>query len=339
MNKPLLSAAKELDVPVGLHWYNWHQTNFDNLYPHFLPAKEGFKERVTELNSKGIVVMPYINGSSVDMNIPDFYKFEPHAIKDEAGGLLLHFYSDNSGRLLSMCPNQVFWQDQVASLTDDLSEKFGITGIYIDQISAMQHELCFDKSHQHPLGGGSYWTNGNRDLLQKVKNNNLWRTRGEMIITSEGADEVFLDLLDGNLLWAQPSEREIPMMEMVYSGYTIFFGSPCDYTKSDNFFRYAQGQAFIDGRQNGWMGLGLFKPEHAKKVDFLKMCGKLRVATKKYLVFGQLIEPLKPSNSIESFTDDGFGWMEKLVRQQSQVQRPVFGNLRTVILPFSLLIT
>lgn len=307
MNKALLSAARKLGVPVGLHWYNWHQSSFDNLYPHYLPAKEGFKERVNDLKSNGIIVMPYINGSSVDMNIPDFYKFEPHAVKDEAGGLRLHYYSDKSGRLLSMCGNQVFWQDQVSSIVDDLSKIFGITGIYLDQVSGLFHELCFDKSHLHPLGGGSYWTQGNRDLLQKVKNI-AWRNNGEMVVTSEGASEVFFDLLDGNLLWSEPSEREIPMMEMVYSGYTIFFGSPCDYTKSDNYFRFSQGQAFIDGRQNGWMDLGLFKPEYAKKVDYLKLCGKLRLAAKKYLVFGRLMEPLKPSNSLESFSDEGFGW-------------------------------
>lgn len=62
-------------------------------------------------------------------------------------------------------------------------------------------------------------------------------------------------------------------MQMVYSGNAIFFGSTCDYTKNDNYFRYAQGQAFIDGRQNGWMDLGLFKPETLKKTEFLIQCG------------------------------------------------------------------
>jgi hypothetical protein len=97
-------------------------------------------------------------------------------------------------------------------------------------------------------------------------------------------------------------------MQMVYSGYTLFFGSVCDYTKSDNYFRYAQGQAFIDGRQNGWMDLGLFKPEYQRKVDFFKQCGKQRLNTLKYLVYGQLLDPVIPSKEIETYTDNGFGW-------------------------------
>ncbi len=307
MNKPLLMAAKKLDVPIGLQWYRWHEPPFDNLYPHYLPAKNGFRERVTDLRNNNIIVMPYINGSSADMNIADFEKYEPHAVKDEAGGLRLHYYSNNSGRLLSMCGNQVFWQDQIESLVSDIRNKYGVTGIYVDQVSGLFHELCFDKSHLHPLGGGSYWTRGNRDLLKKVKNAAL-RNGGNMVVTSEGASEVFFDLLDANLFWSQPSEREIPMMQMVYSGYTLFFGSTCDYTKSDNYFRYAQGQAFIDGRQNGWMDLGLFKPEYKDKVKFLKQCGKQRLATIKYLVYGQLLEPVIPEDQIETFTDNGFGW-------------------------------
>jgi len=159
----------------------------------------------------------------------------------------------------------------------------------------------------HPLGGGSYWTDGNRNLLRKVKNVAL-RNGGNMVVTSEGNSEVFFDLLDANLFWSQPSEREIPLMQMVYSGYTLFFGSTCDYTKSENYFRYAQGQAFIDGRQNGWMDLGLFKPGYEKKVEYFKQCGKYRTETIDYLAFGQLLDPVYPVNEIETFTDDGFGW-------------------------------
>jgi hypothetical protein len=307
MNKPLLEAAKMLDVPVGLHWYNWHIPPFDNLYPHYLPAKKGFKERVEELKKNNIIVMPYINGSSVDMNIPDFDKFEPHAVKDEAGGLRHHYYSDQSGRLLSMCGNQAPWQDVIEKLTDDIKRQYGVTGIYVDQVSGLYHELCFDKTHLHPLGGGCYWASGNRDLLAKVKNVAL-KNGDNMVVTSEGATEVFFDKLDANLFWSQPSEREIPLMQMVYTGYTLFYGSVCDYTKSDNYFRYAQGQAFIDGRQNGWMDLELFKPEYIEKAVFLKQCGKYRLNTLKYLVYGQLLDVVIPTEKIATFNDNGFGW-------------------------------
>jgi len=71
---------------------------------------------------------------------------------------------------------------------------------------------------------------------------------------------------------------------------------------------YAQGQAFIDGRQNGWMDLGLFKPEYQKKVEYLRQCAMYRLNALKYLVYGQLLDPLIPKKKIDTFSDDGFGW-------------------------------
>jgi len=307
MNKPLLDAAKKLQVPIGLQWYNWHQNPFDNDYPHFIPAKDKFKQRVEELIAHGIVVMPYINGSSADMNISDFDKFAPHAVRDEAGGIRHHYYSNSAGRLLSMCGKQTFWQDTIASLVDDIFTLYGVDGIYVDQVAGLYHELCFAPNHDHPLGGGTYWADGNWELLRKIKNV-AHKNNRDCVITSEAATEVFLDVLDGNLFWSQPSEDEIPMMSVVYSGYTLFFGSPCDYKKTDRFFIYAQGRAFLDGRQNGWMDLGLFKPEYARKVDYLRQCGQYRVAARKFLTFGRLWGPIAPANDIPKFTEDGFGW-------------------------------
>jgi len=307
MNRPLRDVLQELDVPLGLQWYRWHKNPFDNDYPHFIPAKDKFRERTAELVDQGIVVMPYINGSSADMNVADWDRFAPHAVRDEAGGIRLHFYSDRAGRLLSMCGHQTFWQDAITRLVDDIFGLYGVDAIYVDQVSGLYHELCFDKDHGHPLGGGSYWVDGNRDLLRKIKRV-AHKNGREHIVTSEGSAEVFFDVLDANLLWSQPSEREVPMMEVVYSGYTLFYGSTCDYTRSENYFRYAQGQAFIDGRQNGWMDLGLFKPEHARKVEYLKRCGQYRVAGREYLTYGRLWGPVVSTAPMPSFTEDSFGW-------------------------------
>jgi hypothetical protein len=310
LNSPLLDVQRRMGVPMALHWYNWHHMRFDNLYPHFLPAKPGFSERVKELVDSGILVMPYINGSSADMNIPDWDKFAPCAIVDEAGGFRQHLYSETAGRLLTMCPTQLFWQSTISTLVEKLIALYGVNAVYVDQISAMEHELCFSKSHGHPLGGGRYWTDGNRELLRKVRNV-AQRAGRRVTITSEGADEVFLDLVDGNLTWAQATDWEIPLMQVVYSGYTILFGSPCDYRQSDRFFRFSQGQALIDGRQNGWMNLRMFQPEFERKVTYLRQCAQTRVANAKFLTYGQLLQPIEPLQAVPTFSEDVFGWYEK----------------------------
>ncbi|MGE5646621.1 MAG: DUF6259 domain-containing protein [Acidobacteriota bacterium] len=307
LNRPLIAALDEMGVPAGLHWYNWHQVPYDNLYPHFLPAKQGFAERVKQLVERGVLVMPYINGCSADMNIPDWEKFKPYANTDEQGGFRLHFYSETAGRLLTMCPAQTFWQSTMERLADDMFSTLDINALYVDQISAMEPEPCFNPAHGHPKGGGRYWTDGNREVLRRIRNAALRHGR-DVALTSEGFDEMFLDLLDSNLTWAQPSADEIPLMQLVYSGYTLFFGSPCDYNRSETFFRYAQGQALIDGRQNGWMDAGLFDGKHAAKVRYLKDCVRARAAYGKYLTYGRLLEPVLPLDKLPVFSEKAFGW-------------------------------
>jgi hypothetical protein len=300
-----------MGVPMGIHWYFWHQSPFDNLYPYFLPPKYGFGERVKDLVDTGFLVMPYINGRSADMNISNWKEFSPYAIYDEAGGFIM-FTTSLSGRLVEMCPSQEFWNSKIVGITDSLVNDYGCNGIYVDQVSAMRSELCFNPHHGHPLGGGRWWTDGNRELMRKIQY--VEHCDGhDAVITSEGADEVFLDLVDGNLMWSGPTDREIPLINVVYSGYTIFFGSPCDYEKCSNkLFNFAQGQAFIYGRQNGWMDLGLFKPKFAEKAAYLRHCGQYRVVTKKFLLYGRLLGPVYPVNNVPTFTDRGFGrWGEK----------------------------
>ncbi len=311
MNQPLLDALRWMGVPLGLHWYNWHQTPFDQNYPHFLPAKDGFRERVKQLTGAGLLIMPYINGLSADMNAADFAtRLAPHAIVDEAGGFRMYRYSEAAGRLLSMCPSSEYWHQAISTVVDKLVREEGVNGVYIDQISSMGHEHCFHPRHGHPLGGGRYWADGFRDLLRKVKNV-AHREGRQTVITSEGTDEVFFDLVDANLSWSQATDWEIPLMQVVYSGYTLLFGSPVDFTQSERLFNYAQGQAFLDGKQIGWMGLNLFEPAHQRKAEYFRECARYRAAARKFVTEGRLLEPLDPLQPVPVFTDDHFGWFRK----------------------------
>jgi len=303
MNLPFLNAMKTMEVPIAFQWYRWHKVFFDNDYPHFLPPLKGFKERVAELVDSGALIVPYINGLSADSKTYDWYKFDPHAIKDQAGGLHQHFYRDGAGRLTPMCPNQNFWHYTINNVVDSIINVYGANGIYMDEISCNSHELCFNPDHRHPLGGGRYWADGYRNLYRKTLN--IAHQDGkEVVITSESANEIFFDLVTANLFTIHPSDYEIPMLQVVYSGYTLFYASRCDFRKSDQLFNFCVGQGFIDGKQIGWMDFDLFRPEFSKKVEYMKNCAKYRMATRKYLTFGRLWEPIYPDNRIPVFEEE-----------------------------------
>ena len=303
MNLPFLKAMKTMGVPIAFQWYGWHHVFFDNDYPHFLPPLKGFRERVIELVDSGAVIVPYINGLSADSKTSDWDKFDPHAIKDEAGGLHQKFYRDGAGRLTPMCPNQNFWHFTINNVVDSIINVYGANGIYMDEISCNSHELCFNPDHRHPLGGGRYWADGYRNLYRKTLN--IAHQNGKnVVITSESANEIFFDLVTANLFTSQPTDYEIPMLQVVYSGYTLFYASRCDFRKSDLLFNFCVGQGFIDGRQIGWMDFDLFRPQFSSKVEYMKNCARYRMATKKYLTFGRLWEPIYPDNDVPVFKEE-----------------------------------
>jgi hypothetical protein len=304
MDLPFLNAMKKMGVPIAFQWYGWHRTVFDNLYPHFLPPLPGFKERVKELVDSGALIVPYINGLSADSKLSDWDKFDPYAIKDEEGGLRQKFYRDGAGRLTPMCPSQVPWHHTMATLVDSIVGFYGANGIYIDEVSCNSHELCFNKDHLHPLGGGHYWADGWREFYQKMLSVANQGKRN-VVITSEAANEIFFDLVTANLYTGRPSDYEIPLQEVVYSGYTLFYGTVCDFRKSNQLFNFAVGQGFIDGKQVGWMDFDLFRrPQFSAKVDFLRQCAQLRMVTRKFHTFGRLWEPITPANTIPTFEEE-----------------------------------
>ncbi len=306
MNLPFLNAMKTMDVPIAFQWYGWHNVLFDNNYPHFLPPLNGFKERVAELVDSGALIVPYINGLSADSKISDWHKLDPHAIKDESGGLHQKFYRDGAGRLTPMCPNQNFWHYTINNVVDSIINVYGANGIYMDEISCNSHELCFNPDHRHPLGGGRYWADGYRNLYRKTLN--IAHQNGKnIVITSESANEIFFDLVTANLFTGRPTDYEIPLLQVVYSGYTLFYASRCDFRKSKLLFNFCVGQGFIDGRQIGWMDFDLFRPQYSEKLEYMKNCAKYRMLTKKYIVFGRLWEPIYPDNEVPVFEEEFIG--------------------------------
>lgn len=301
-NVPLLDAQKYFGVPTGLHWYNWHHMPFDNEYPHFFPPKDGFRERVAELVSDGLLIMPYINGLISDYDNPDYQSLIlPNAAKDESGLPVMHVYGTSSGRMTPMCVSTNYWQDKITTIVDSLTGYFGVNAVYLDQLAATYPVLCFDKSHGHPLGGGGWWFKGYQKLLDKVQV--IANERGA-VITSESICESYMNGIDAFLTWIKRDETEIPMMPAVYSGYTLYFASPAWLDAGDRSFVAVQGRDFAWGCQNGWMGFELFEdPVNKEKAAYLKQIGQYRMVSHKFLTYGELLDVIHPKNPVDTITE------------------------------------
>jgi len=308
---PQLKAfAQELAVPVGFHWYNWHQIPFDNDYPHYFPPKDGFSEGVAELKKAGVYVMPYINGRLWDTHDKGAQDWEftrvalAAATKDEAGNPYTESYGSkesdgNNVKLAAMCPSTPLWQGRVRETVLRLLGEYGLNGVYIDQVAAAQPRLCFDASHGHALGGGHWWTEGYWTMLDTIRA----AKPAECMLTTECNAEPYIRWFDGYLTWHWQEQNMVPAFPAVYGGAIQMFGRAYRGGPSQDLaHRMKAGQQLVFGEQIGWFGPDLIKRPDSGK--FLRDCIQLRWRLKEYFHAGWMARPPKLVGQVPAVTAD-----------------------------------
>jgi hypothetical protein len=301
-----LDFAKAIGAPVGVHWYEWHQIPFDRQYPDYFPTKSGVADGVARMEAAGITVMPYINSRLWDTQEPRYSTALPHITKDEQGNPTLEDYGSGT-KLGVMCPTQRFWQDKQFEIVKRLVEEVGVGAVYLDQISSAPPRNCFDRSHGHPLGSGSWWVDGYRTLLTRIKH---WcTTDGRQVgLTSENNSEPYMDNIDGFLIWTPREENEIPMITAVYSGYALYFASNRSLGFDDVSFRMLQARDMVWGTQLGWEDAEILKPENAAKLEYEGRLARVRSMLNDYFVYGELLEVLQSETITPELTGTWNTW-------------------------------
>ncbi len=294
---PVKGFREYLGMPAGFHWYNWHRIPFDNDYPHYFPAKDGFAEGVKELQAAGVFVMPYINGRLWDTRDRggedgEFSRVAlPAATKDEKGRVLTETYGSKEPdgspvTLAAMCPATEFWQDRVRGIVLRLMRECGTKAVYIDQVAAAKPRLCFDASHGHPLGGGNWWWRGYGRMLERL--------REEMpegcVITTECNAEPYVRWFDGYLTWHWQHDGQVPAFPAVYGGAVQMFGRAYRGGPEKSLaLRMKAGQQLVFGEQIGWIDPGVAKDEESR--DFFRDIVKLRWELRRYFHAGEMARP------------------------------------------------
>ena len=301
--EPCKKAAAYFGAPTALHWYNWHEIPFDTLYPDYFPAKPGFAEGVRALKEAGMHLMPYINGRLCDPNSHAWTQehADRSAARRENGEPYIEVYGSNVP-LNVMCPYTPYWQQKIAGLVDRLVNECGVSGVYIDQISAAAAVRCFESSHGHPPGGGSMWVDSYKKMLDQARS----RLPKEAVLTTEENAECWIDQFDALLLVNTPptwGAKPIPLFPSVYGGRAITFGF--QYIAADDLklsvpFRAKMARAFVWGSQLGWVSVdAIISPEAAAEAEFLRNLARCRRFGHKWLAYGAFL------GMLEVFGDKG----------------------------------
>jgi len=294
----MIKTQETFPVSVGLHWYNWHEIPFDNSYPEYFPTKPDFDKVVRELVGRGQVMMPYTNGRLWDRDIPSFEVGIKGAAKQRSGEPYTEVYGSGR-RLAPMCPATKLWQEKVNEIIHGLIHNCGVNAIYLDQIGAARPALCFDATHGHPVGGGTHWVDGYREMLNRVKAQGV---ENNVAFTTENTAEPYMDNIEGFLTWSERDENDIPLLPVIYSGYTIYYSSPQDPQDALDSFVAAQARDFLWGCQLGWNGTWMLEEQHRDKTQYLGKLCQYRLAAKDYLIYGELLDEIRPIDPVPTST-------------------------------------
>ena len=299
-----------LGVPVGFHWYDWHQIPGDNDYPHYFPAKPNFAAGVRELQRSNVFVMPYINGRLWDTHDQGTNDWQfsrlglAGASKKEDGQPYIETYAskETTGervRLAVMCPTTPIWQQTVSNLVLRLLTEVGARAVYVDQVAAATPMLCMDATHGHPLGGGHWWNEGYWKMLDSIRRA---MPRGTML-TTECNGEPFIRWFDGYLTWTWERDGQVPAFPAVYGGTVQMFGRVYGGGDTkDLALRMKSAQQLVFGEQIGWLNPGIVnEPANA---DFFKRVVRTRAQFSRYFYAGEMARPPKLIGNMPTVSAD-----------------------------------
>jgi hypothetical protein len=297
-NKSIKDFKAEFNSNVGVHWYRWHDNAFDNQLPHYLPPKPAIAEQIRDLaHDSNYLIMPYINARVVSYDINDINYYMPLLCRDKNGKPYEELYGP-APKTYVVCPYTEKWQNYIYDLTKTIVQELGVNAIYLDQVAGAPIKLCYDKTHGHPIGGGSWWVEGYRKMLSRLRT--IKDKNGNPItITVEFAAEPYMDMADDFLIWMQRAPNDLPMLPMVYSGYTLYFGSNC-YFPEDKAWKIVQARCLLWGVQNGWMAPEYILDEkQTARKEFFKKVIAMRKKAKEYLVYGELVDLIDSGKKID----------------------------------------
>lgn len=295
----VIRLQEEVGTPIGYHVYNWHKIPFNNDYPHFMPAKENFKNGLKELKKHDIRVMPYINvllWDTKDRGNEDFEfsKFgKPGSVKNEDGTpLTFSFESRESDgekvKLAAMCPSDLVWRDKLVKLTSDMFSELDVDAIYLDQLAARIPLLCVDENHNHPKGGGSWWAKEYNEMMKEL---NRHKPEGKAFTTECNA-EVYAANIDGFLSWTwNKSVNDVPAFMRIYSDLIKVFGRNTNgYIKhSDMHWKYNLAQSLVCGQQLGWVNADLVKMP--ARLSFVRKLAGFRYEYREFFRHANVMRP------------------------------------------------
>ncbi len=229
---PVMKLQQDLgSIPIALDWYWWHHNPYDTEVPELWPPREGvekFRATIADLNRRGIFTQVYTASAGWDMDYPGWKpEYEHELVLNRDGNLRARVVNVYMGhRVGRVCGEAEVFHDKMSELTRNIRES-GLGSIYLDVLGNGTECPCYNPSHRHDWGGGTYQVAGYRRLLNRLRTENP-----DFPMTTESCNEAYMDLVEGGIVCNASNERmgmankyTIPLFTAVYHGLVALYGN------------------------------------------------------------------------------------------------------------------
>jgi hypothetical protein len=304
-----------------VYWYRWHQNVFDDDWPEHAP-KSTFIPAIQQVHTikPGITITPYYFAGGWDVTLssgPYAFSSALHArmCQDPINVPKISYLSGTGAQYAFMDFSQQVNRDFEKNVVSAL-QGYGADGVYYDYFSGLTAELCQNSpaSTGHPSNGGTYWSDGKRQMLLDVKQHGQ-STDPNFVVTSESVDEFLIPGLD--MMNYYPTfnfdfgiNHPVPVWGVVYHDYILgssFSNGPLLYTNVTQPVLQLESLAFefitgkIMNHMNWFADTQFFaapasiSPEAMAIMDYSKILQQSYSFTRPYLLHGEFMRPLSNS--------------------------------------------
>ncbi len=297
-------------APTLLSWYDawWNRElasadKFTNAPTLIRPA--GLRKGFERLHEKGIHAVVYLLFGAWDYESPSWQA------EDAAQAVVIlpngKPFLQPSRHLGRMCPATTIYQQKMASVVDGLFESADVDGVYLDLGGTRRPLFCFSTKHGHPVGSGSWLTQGKMELLRQMREAGRKRNP-EFALIIEGTGDCWLNVSDSYIMF----ESSLPIRQALYGDYQRTAGGkrsswdsePLEALNAAKHFAWGEPIGRLVGREMYSRKLVMY-PD---RVAYYRGLANHKTVARPWLNYGRMLRParvsqLSPAGPVELMPD------------------------------------
>ena len=311
----LKAMRRYLGLPFAVMLYRWNALVWDRDYPHHKSQPE-YLDALDECHRLGVRAVPYINGrlwEEKDRREHDYLYSKlgkPNCVKNADGTIASSVFNGKKFGIICPC-TEIYDKMMQTACRDALLP--GADGVYVDQIGAAAHILCYDPAHGHAVPDDTSWfVKGHDKVFSRIRAEFKARNPNSVFTTEDNA-ETCVRNFDGLDVWRWTCDHQVPAFPAVYSGYSQFYGISFNRRHPEAFPAILAWQ-FVTSCQPGGVSPTFFTDpaKHDFRVWAMRLI-RLRIALLDFFNAGIMARPAEFAKPIPSkrlrWGDLGTAWV------------------------------